>query len=102
MSVVSGPTTEPAPTSVAPRRLEPGSIRASAAISTPASIQVEAGSTTVTPATMWASRMRRRARASTAASSARLLTPIVTAMSSEGWAATVCPASRSAEKTSVR
>ena len=53
ISVVSGPTTEPAPTAVAPRRLVPGSIRASAAISTPASTQVEPGSTTVTPASMW-------------------------------------------------
>ena len=51
--VVSGPTTEPAPTSLPPRRLVPGSIRASAAISTSASTQVEAGSTTVTPASMW-------------------------------------------------
>ena len=43
VSVVSGPTTEPAPTSVRPRRLVPGSILASAAISTSASTQVERG-----------------------------------------------------------
>ena len=35
-------------------------MRASASISTPASIQVEPGSTTVTPASMWASSRRRR------------------------------------------
>ena len=51
--MLSGPTVEPAPISVLPRRLVPGSIRASAAISTPASTQVESGSTTVTPASMW-------------------------------------------------
>ena len=39
----------------------PGSITASASISTSASIQVEAGSVIVTPASMWRSRIRRRA-----------------------------------------
>ena len=51
MRVVCGPMIESAPTLVAPRRLVPGSIVASAAISTSASIQVEPGSITVTPAT---------------------------------------------------
>jgi hypothetical protein len=48
VSVVSGPTIVAAPISVAPRRVQPGSSLASASIVTSASIQVEAGSTTVT------------------------------------------------------
>ena len=47
----------------------------------------------VTPASMWRSRIRRRASASTRARSARELTPRITAGSSETWAATRPPAS---------
>ena len=65
----------PEPIRVAPRRTQPGSIVASAAISTSASIQVAAGSTIVTPASMWRCAMRRRASAAASARSARWLTP---------------------------
>ena len=51
--VVIGPITEPEPTLVAPRSIVPGAIVTSGAISTSASIQVERGSSTVTPARMW-------------------------------------------------
>ncbi len=71
-----------------PRRTWPGSIVASGAISTSASIQVAAGSTIVTPASMWRSAIWRRASAATAARSARLLTPRLTFGSSARWAAT--------------
>ena len=46
---VSGPTTDPLPTTVRPSRIVPGSSRVSAASSTPASMYVCAGSTMVTP-----------------------------------------------------
>ena len=50
--MVCGPTTDPLPIRQAPIREQPGSIRTSESISTSASIQVAAGSTSVTPASM--------------------------------------------------
>ena len=88
MIVVCGPTTEPVPIAVAPISEQPGSIRTSGSIATSASIQVDAGSTIVTPASMWRSRICRRASASTRARSTRELTPRITFGSAETWAAT--------------
>src|SRR4029077_4935956 len=66
----------------------------SGSISTPASIQVEVGSTIVTPASICASLTRSRSAAATAASSTRVLIP----STSNGSSAT-CTATRSPSPT---
>ena len=66
--VLWGPIVEPAPTTVAPCRAVPGSMRASGAIETSASITVLAGSTIVAPASIRTSEMRRWASVVAAAS----------------------------------
>ena len=77
--MVIGPMMLPEPIEVAPRREVPGRMVASGSIVTSASIQVAPGSSIVTPARMWARRIRRRASSATRARSARSLTPRFTA-----------------------
>ena len=57
------------------------------------SIQVDGGSTIVTPASMCATLIRSRSAAAAAASSTRVLTPSVSLGSSATWTATRCPES---------
>jgi hypothetical protein len=87
---------------VAPRSTQDGSTTVSAPISTVASIAAVAGSTSVTPARMWASLMRCWAMARTRARSTRSLIPSVTVQSVATWAAISRPASRIRGSTSGR
>ncbi|CPU63891.1 Uncharacterised protein [Mycobacteroides abscessus] len=102
VSVVSGPTVAPSATTVAPWSCVPGSSVTSRASSTSTSTHVVAGSTTVTPARIQSSRIRRLSSARSVASCTRSLTPSTTVGSSETSARTTPPSARAAATTSVR
>ena len=100
--VVCGPTTLPRPTRLRPRSVVPGSITASASISTSASIQVASRVGDRDPGEHVALEDAPARLALATASSARVLTPKLTLTSSTLWASTRPPCSRSAGSTSPR
>ena len=84
LSVVSGPITASSPTTVAPSSWVPGRIVTSWASTTSASIQVVAGSMTVTPSRIQRSTIRRFSSRPSSASWTRSLAPSVCITSSIG------------------
>src|SRR3954469_4609350 len=95
-------TCAPAPTRVAPRSTVNGCTVASASISTPGSMNVLAGSTMVTPASMWPRLIRARSSASASARSTRVLTPLATSGLPWRWACTTSPSAARIATMSVR
>ena len=90
------------PMTVLPRRMTPGSMVTSSAISTLASMKVLAGSWRVTPARMWASLMRRRISTSASASWTRSLMPSSVPSSSTSSVATARSSARARGTSSGR
>ncbi len=87
MTVVLGPSSQSAPTRVAPRSVTPGHTVVPSPISTPASTRVESGPRKVTPARACSARIARWARRSTSMRSARSLTPTALRVSAGAVAA---------------
>src|SRR5665811_351614 len=102
VSVVSGPRTTSSPMVLAPWIWVCGWIVTSRPSVTSASIHVVAGSTTVTPARIQRSTMRRLSSAPSLASWTRSLTPSVCHTSSTRCALTRRPSARTIPRTSVR
>ena len=88
VSVVSGPTSAPSPTVVAPRSWVFGSTTTSRSSVTVTSIHTVVGSTMLTPARIQSSLIRSRSSARSWASWTRSLTPSASSGSSVRWVPT--------------